>query len=67
MTTGEARELNCDWVLVDRTTGMIVRGLTREAIAWMVDASVEEIRESLAAQMVHESEEKLVVGEWRRK
>jgi len=56
-----------DWILVDKESGMIMRGLTREAVAWMVDAPIEKILAALQASIVFESGGKLVVGEWRRR
>lgn len=56
-----------DWILVDKQSGFITRGLSREEIGWVLnDAPPALIEAVIALKLCYETPTMLVVGEWRR-
>jgi hypothetical protein len=55
-----------DWILVDKASGFITRGLTREDIALILDRPAAYIEAILALNLTCETATTIVIGEWRR-
>jgi len=55
-----------DWILVDKASGFITRGLPREYIAQIIDRPAALIEAVIALKLTYETATTIVVGEWRR-
>jgi hypothetical protein len=55
-----------DWILVDKRSGFITRGLSREDIALIIDRPAALIEAVMALKLTYETATTIVVGEWRR-
>jgi predicted RNase H-like HicB family nuclease len=66
MKTSDALDQR-DWIIVEKASGFISRGLTREEVSWNIKQPAALIEAVIALKLTYETADKIVIGEWRRK